>query len=109
MHNCQSIDPLVTPFIDGQLAGADAQAVEDHLRICAPCHSRVAAERTVHDLMRTRRASLCKVEAPDALHLRCASFATRNSQLPTHSDQPGTENREARTQNQNRNREPRTL
>ena len=66
MHNCQSIDPLVTPFVDGQLAAADVQAVEEHLRACAPCHSRVTAERAVHDLMRARRATLCKSEAPDA-------------------------------------------
>jgi anti-sigma factor RsiW len=102
MHNCQSIDPLVTPFVDGQLAAADAQAVDDHLRVCAPCHSRVAAERAVHDLMHARRATLCKAEAPDALHLRCASFATGNSQLSTHSAQnqqpePRTPNAEPRT------------
>jgi len=108
MHNCQSIDPLVTPFVDGQLAAADAQAVEDHLRVCAPCHSRVAAERAVHTLMRARRSTLCKAEASDALHLRCASFATGNSTgnspLATNSNEPRTGNREPRTANP----EPRT-
>jgi len=106
MHNCQSIAPLVTPFVDGQLAGADAQVVEEHLRVCAPCHSRVAAERAVHDLMRAHRSTLCKTEAPDALHARCASLAARdsqlstgNSQLSTHSDSAGTRNREPRTGN----------
>src|SRR5262249_47944735 len=104
MHNCHSIDPLVTPFVDGQLAAADAQAVEEHLRVCAPCHSRVAAERAVHDLMHARRATLCRVDAPDALHHRCASFASRNSQLSTHNSQrstdsalPSTPNPEPRT------------
>src|SRR3954454_22763231 len=74
MHNCASIDPLVTPFVDGHLAPAEHRAVEDHLRLCPPCHSRVAAERAVHDLVRERRATLCRSEAPDALHLRCAEL-----------------------------------
>src|SRR5438067_13298082 len=101
MHNCQSIDPLVTPFVDGQLAAADVHAIEEHLRVCAPCHSRVTAERAVHDLMRARRATLCKSEAPDALHACCSRLAFA---------EPGTANQEPRTknQNQNQNREPRT-
>jgi len=75
MHNCDSLDPLVTPFVDGALTDVDRRAVEDHLRVCPPCHSRIAAERAVHDLLRARRASLCRTEAPDALHARCAGFA----------------------------------
>jgi anti-sigma factor RsiW len=75
MHNCQSLDPLVTPFVDGQLRDADRRAVEDHLRACPPCHSRVAAERAIRDLLRARKSGLCKAEAPDALHACCAAFA----------------------------------
>src|SRR5438067_13261152 len=99
MHNCQSIDPLVTPFVDGQLAAADVHAIEEHLRVCAPCHSRVTAERAVHDLVRARRATLCKSDAPDALHACCSRLAFA---------EPGTANQEPRTKNQNQNREPRT-
>src|SRR5205823_6076121 len=111
MHNCQSIDPLVTPFVDGQLAPADAQAVDEHLGVCAPCHSRVAAERAVHDLMRARRATLCKADAPDALHHRCASFARRNAQLSTHNSQLSTHNSQLSTHNSQlttHSNEPRT-
>jgi len=107
MHNCHSLDPLVTPFVDGQLPGADAQAVEEHLRVCAPCHSRVTAERAVHDLMRAQHSALCQTQAPDALHLRCASFATRNSPLATGSAGARTKNEEPRTRTLNS--EPRTL
>ena len=99
MHNCHSIDPLVTPFVDGQLTGADAQAVEEHLRLCAPCHSRVTAERAVHDLMRAQHSGLCQAQAPDALHLRCASFAARNSQPATNVAEPRTVNPEPRIPN----------
>jgi anti-sigma factor RsiW len=101
MHNCDSLDPLVTPFVDGALADLDRRAVEDHLRVCPPCHSRVTAERAVHELLQARRSTLCRATAPDALHLRCAAAATRadaaeveNRQsfpnLSTHN--PGTPN-----------------
>jgi anti-sigma factor RsiW len=75
MHNCDSLDPLVTPFVDGALPDGDRRAVEEHLRVCPPCHSRVTAERAVHELLHARRATLCRTVAPDALHLRCAEAA----------------------------------
>ncbi len=71
MPNCQSLDPLVTPFVDGALAETERRVVEDHLRVCPPCHSRFAAERAVRELLRARKPALCRAEAPDALHLRC--------------------------------------
>ena len=72
---CDRIDPLVTPFIDGELAAADHRAVEAHLKACPPCHSRVAAEREVQSLIRARVPVLCKTEAPDALHAKCWGLA----------------------------------
>ena len=42
MPNCQAIDHLVTPFVDGELPDAERRRVEEHLRACPPCHSRVA-------------------------------------------------------------------
>jgi len=73
--SCQKIDPLVTPFIDGELPDPDRRAVEEHLRACPPCHSRVVAEREVHTLIREKVPALCKAEAPDALHARCWEIA----------------------------------
>src|SRR5258708_4742711 len=67
---CDRIDPLVTPFVDGELPDPDRRAVEDHLRVCPPCHSRVAAEREVHALIRARVPVLQKADAPDALQAR---------------------------------------
>jgi anti-sigma factor RsiW len=72
---CNRIDTLVTPFVDGELPDPDRRAVEDHLRICPPCHSRVAAEREVHALIRARVPALQKADAPDALHARCWAMA----------------------------------
>jgi anti-sigma factor RsiW len=77
MRNCQSVDPLVTPYVDGELAGADRLVVEEHLRACAPCHSRVTAERAVRALIQVRKTALRHDCASLALRSRCAGLTTR--------------------------------
>jgi anti-sigma factor RsiW len=72
---CERIDPLVTPFIDGELPEPDRRLVEAHLRACPPCHSRVAAEREVQALIRARVPVLNTADAPDALHAKCWELA----------------------------------
>src|SRR6185503_18220306 len=74
MNSCHSIDALLTPFIDGVLADADRRVVEDHLRRCAPCHSREAAERAVRGLVHARRSSFV-TPAPAPLREACAKIA----------------------------------
>jgi anti-sigma factor RsiW len=83
MPNCHLIDPLVTPFVDGELPENDRRLVEDHMRVCAPCHSRVVAERAVHTIIRARADSL-RAPAPAPLHARCRALAAR----PTASGAP---------------------
>jgi anti-sigma factor RsiW len=78
MPNCHIIDPLVTPFVDGELPDGDRHMVEDHLRVCAPCQSRVVAERAVHTILRARADAL-KAPAPAPLHARCRELAARTS------------------------------
>src|SRR3954463_1159593 len=85
MPNCYKIEPLVTPFVDGNLPDPDRRAVEDHLRVCPPCHSRVAAEREVHELIRARVPALKKTEAPESLHAKCWEIARLKPQA---SDAP---------------------
>src|SRR6476620_8434324 len=75
MPNCQTIDPLVTPYVDGQLNDADRRVVDDHLRRCSPCHSRINAERAVRDLLQTRRDELTYPCAPASLRERCRGIA----------------------------------
>ena len=80
MPNCHTIDHLVTPFVDGELPDGDRWRVEEHLRACPPCHSRVAAERAVHELVRQRRAQLHASCAPPApLRAACATLARLTS------------------------------
>jgi anti-sigma factor RsiW len=75
MRNCEAIDPLVTPYVDGQLESAEREAVDQHLRACPPCHSRVAAEHAVRELIVARKRALTACCAPDALHRRCIQAA----------------------------------
>jgi anti-sigma factor RsiW len=86
MSDCQRLDPLVTPYIDDQLSGADRRAVEAHLRACAPCHSRVGAERAVRELIHAQKAALDRTRAPDGLHAQCCALAalagTASATLP---------------------------
>jgi anti-sigma factor RsiW len=81
MPNCQIIDTLVTPYVDGQLADADRQAVDQHLRVCPPCRSRVIAERAVHTLIADRRDALCAPCASRALRAKCHESASAASRL----------------------------
>jgi anti-sigma factor RsiW len=82
MPSCTLIEPLITPFVDGQLAAADAQAVQTHIGLCATCRSRVVAERSVSELLRARRQDLCGQHAPSALRARCRSQCERARALP---------------------------
>jgi anti-sigma factor RsiW len=74
MPNCRSIDPLVTPYVDGELAGGDLAAIEQHVHDCPPCHARVAAEQAVRALIRSRKPALQNQSAPATLRTACASL-----------------------------------
>jgi anti-sigma factor RsiW len=76
MINCHTIDAFVTPFVDGELPDEDRRAIDAHLRACAPCYSRVAAERAVHELIRARQSSLNAERAPAPLRATCAGLAS---------------------------------
>ena len=74
MPNCQAIDPLITPYVDHELPDADRLKVDEHLRLCAPCHSRVAAEEAVRNLVQARQLGLCRT-APPFLRVKCSKIA----------------------------------
>jgi len=71
--NCKSLDSFVTPYVDGELDAANRAEVDAHLRVCPPCHSRVAAERNVKELLQTRKAVFQQQGAPPALRAKCQS------------------------------------
>jgi anti-sigma factor RsiW len=81
MPKCSSIDPLVTPYVDGELPAADAQAIDDHLRACAPCRARVLVERAVRDVLQARKPALREQGAPVALRDTCRKLARQGADI----------------------------
>lgn len=73
MSDCPSIDPLVTPYVDGELTGAALVTIERHIRLCPACHSRVTAERAVRGLLKARQGAFKGECASATLRARCAS------------------------------------
>jgi anti-sigma factor RsiW len=82
MPSCSSIDALVTPYIDGEIPATDRQLVDEHIRVCAACRSRVDAEREVSRLLRERRSELCAPAAPESLRLRCRFLPAVDQVVP---------------------------
>jgi anti-sigma factor RsiW len=75
MNSCDTIDSLVTSYVDDQLAGGERVLVEQHLQVCPPCHQRVSAERAVRRLIHECKPTLRGECASRALHGQCAKAA----------------------------------
>src|SRR5438874_13185558 len=74
MSNCRAIDALVTPYVDRELLDAERRTVDEHLRRCPPCYSRVTAEQAVRDLVHARQPELHH-PAPPVLRKKCSLIA----------------------------------
>jgi anti-sigma factor RsiW len=74
MSDCTSIDLLITPYVDDDIDAAERRRVDEHVRRCPPCHSRVAAERAVRHLMHDRRAEIARQTASPELLARCLAL-----------------------------------
>src|SRR3954452_20920864 len=75
---CSSLDPLVTPYVDGELDPAPCETLRHHLDRCPPCRARIEVERSVRDLLRARQPILHTPDAPSALRARCASLCRKD-------------------------------
>jgi mycothiol system anti-sigma-R factor len=72
---CDEIGPLLTALADGEIADADRARVEGHLAGCAACARQLDVERSVRELIRSRRHALTAERAPAALRDRAAALA----------------------------------
>jgi anti-sigma factor RsiW len=72
MPSCREVEPLVTPYIDGEATAAQRAVVDAHLLACPPCRHRAAAEAVARETLRTR---LCRPCAPEQLRERCRAAA----------------------------------
>jgi anti-sigma factor RsiW len=86
MSDCMSIDPLVTPYVDGELSAPERTRVDEHVRRCAPCYSRIAAEAAVRDLMRARRSGLSMERASESLRSYCNGLTGRGDEAVRRGD-----------------------
>lgn len=73
MSDCLEIDPLVTPYVDGELGSTDRQLVDGHLERCSACRARISVERGACDLLQRRKAELKQDCAPLSLRRRCGA------------------------------------
>jgi anti-sigma factor (TIGR02949 family) len=93
MPDCSWIDPLVTPFVDGELPEGQQETLTAHITACPKCRTRVAAERAVRTLMRSRRAELDMRTAPPSLKSRCAALRQQASRPAPFESFPATSGR----------------
>ncbi len=77
IEDCRFIDPLVTPFVDGELPDSDNDRVDHHIARCPACYSRIMAERAVRAVLERRRADLAARPAPAALRGACQRLSGR--------------------------------
>jgi anti-sigma factor (TIGR02949 family) len=88
-EDCVRIESFVTPFVDGELADAEREAIAHHLSVCPPCSSRVAAERAVRELIQRRKAVFAAVRAPDGLRSTCARLVSADARAtPSRGSSP---------------------
>ena len=73
MSSCREIDPLVTPYIDGEATAAERAVVDAHLSACPACRRRAEAETAARQTLRSR---VCRPSAPEHLRKRCSKAAT---------------------------------
>jgi anti-sigma factor RsiW len=72
MPSCREVDPLFTPYIDGEASAAERAIVDAHLRACPKCRHQTALQAAARESVRTK---LCRPCAPDQLRARCRAAA----------------------------------
>jgi anti-sigma factor RsiW len=72
MSDCRDVEPLMTPYVDGEARPAEQASVDAHIKACPPCREAVADERTAREVLHARREEL-RATAPEMLRRRCAA------------------------------------
>lgn len=73
MKDCRDIEPLLTPYVDGEVDRDQSDAVRAHLMRCAPCRASAQAERDARAWLRAGADEL-RGAAPPALETRCRAL-----------------------------------
>jgi anti-sigma factor RsiW len=80
MKKCREIEPLKTPYVDGEAGAADRADVDTHLGACGRCRDDVAAESTARDIVAARREEL-RGTCPGALRAAVTSAVLPKPQV----------------------------
>lgn len=76
MSSCRDIEPLVTPYVDGDASPSDRAAVASHLEACSPCRRLADHEAAARTVVRARAAALqAATPAPPSLRAACTPAA----------------------------------
>lgn len=76
MPSCREVDPLFTPYVDGEATAAEREIVDAHLRACPKCRHQTALQAAARESVRTK---LCRPCAPEHLRARCRAAAHTGS------------------------------
>jgi anti-sigma factor RsiW len=79
MNNCQDLEPLLAPYVDGEATAEQRAVIEAHLAKCLTCREYAEAETHARELLRACRDQL-QTPAPARLHQKCADIARREAQ-----------------------------
>ena len=84
MPDCASIDPLITPYVDGDIGAPERRSSTSTSATCPPCYSRVAAERAVSRAAEDQARRACRRHrlAGAARSVRGAAAPVRRPPLP---------------------------
>jgi len=74
MANCDDIDRLIAPYVDGGIDDRERERVATHLRACPPCRDAASEESAAWKVLRARASALVP-RAPLDLRARCARGA----------------------------------
>jgi anti-sigma factor (TIGR02949 family) len=77
---CEELEPLLHPFIDGELVASDRAELETHLISCDACAKKASQERLAIDVIRSR-ARAEQPKAPEALKLKLLNSIHQETSL----------------------------
>ena len=87
MSSCQDLEPLFTPYVDGEATAEQRAAIEAHLAACPSCQACADAEAHARELLQRRREQLF-TPAPVRLHQKCADLARQEAAAAAAAGQP---------------------
>ncbi len=78
MTTCEDLEPLLTPYVDGEATAEQRAAIEAHLAGCPSCREYADAEAHGRELLRACRDELV-TPAPVRLHQKCADLVRQEA------------------------------